>query len=123
MRLIPVISFLIVCCYLWATQPAHAAHTITPPGLPRGFGDTASDTVDPGTPQWSLGDKLVKAFNAGDVGALTNLVNLKGLATRVFPELRRNPRASRYVDDNGRHARRGGVPRLRAPVRVRKRGT
>ena len=101
MRHVGWLVILLGCCWLDASS-AWAEHTRTLPGLQPGWGGTAvqaSDRVDPGTPQWILGDKLVKALNAGDVRTLTSLVNLDGLVERVFPDRRRNPQASRYVDD------------------------
>jgi tetratricopeptide (TPR) repeat protein len=94
-------SLVIMGCCSWAAATAWAAHTITPPGLQPGFGGTvqSSDSVDPGTPQWVLGDKLVKALNAGDLQALTNLIDIQGLEKRFSPGLQRHPRASSYIDD------------------------
>jgi hypothetical protein len=91
----------IMGCCSWAVATAWAAHTITPPGLPPGFGGTkqASDAVEPGTPQWILGVKLAKALNAGDLQALTNLIDMKGLEKRFSPALQRHPQASKYIDD------------------------
>jgi hypothetical protein len=76
---------------------AWAQHTITLPKLPStGFGVPAS--ADKGPPP-VLNDKLVRGLNACDARALTELVDLKGLETRMFPQLGSRPRASGYVDE------------------------
>jgi hypothetical protein len=76
---------------------AQAQHTITLPKLPStGFGTPAS--ADRGPPP-VLNDKLVRGLNACDAQALTDLVDLKDLETRIFPQFRARPQSSGYVDE------------------------
>src|SRR5581483_125324 len=97
MRRVGFLVILLAGC-TWVAAVAWAQHTITPPKLPStGFGIPAS--ADRGPPP-VLNDKLVRGLSACDVQALTGLVDLKGLETRMFPELRSRAQASGYVDEH-----------------------
>ena len=88
MRFVGLLVILVGCCS-WSGAPAWAGHTVTPPGLPPGWGASSSksDTEnDPASPAYKLGVGMANALNKGDAQAAANFVNAPALVKRVAAE-------------------------------------
>jgi tetratricopeptide (TPR) repeat protein len=88
MRFVGLFVMLVGCCS-WSAAPAWAGHTVTPPGLPPGWGASSSKSDienDPASPAYKLGVGIVNALNKGDARAAANFVNARALAKRIAEE-------------------------------------
>jgi len=88
MRFVGLLVILMGCCS-WSAPPAWAGHTVTPPGLPPGWGASSSKSDienDTASPVYKLGVGMANALNKGDAQAAAHFVNARALAKRVAEE-------------------------------------